>query len=105
MDTAITGTGDHENYFAQLDLDAYIRNHDGHLLNANCEAKAIRIRAVSGHIMWPSIPKTTLLFSDKKTYYPSGAVNLDYEDINNFILYPTVKPHYGLVSARNFYPS
>ena len=94
MDTAITGTGDHENYFAQLDLDAYIRNHDGHLLNANCEAKAIRIRAVSGHIMWPSIPKTTLLFSDKKTYSEETVV-LDDVDTNDFNFYASVKPHYG----------
>ena len=95
IDTANTGTGDHENYFAKLDLNDYLTKHDGDLLEAQCEAKAIRIRAVSKQIMWPNIPKTTLLFSDKKTYYSKGAVDLDDEDENDFTFYPTVKPHYG----------
>ena len=97
IDTANTGTGDHENYFAKLDLDDYLTEHDGDLLDAQCEAKAIRIRAVSDQIMWPNIPKTTLLFSDKKTYYSKGAVDLDHldDDKNDFTFYPTVKPHYG----------
>ena len=97
IDTADTGTGDHENFFAQLDLNGYLTEHDSHLLDAQCVTKAIRIRAVSDQIMWPNIPKTTLLFSDKKIYHSSGGVDLDHldEDENNFTFYPTVKPHYG----------
>ena len=95
IDTADTGTGDHENFFAQLDLNGYLTEHDSHLLDAQCVTKAIRIRAVSDQIMWPNIPKTTLLFSDKNTYHPKGTVDLDDENKNDFTFYPTVKPHYG----------
>ena len=87
IDTADTGTGDHENYFTRLDLNEYLTEHDADLLDAQCEIKAIRIRAVADQIMWPNIPKTTLLFSDKNTY---SSKRVDLDDY-----YPTVKPHYG----------
>ena len=90
IDTAETGSGDHENYFAKLDLNEYLIKRGGDLLNGQCETKATRIRAVSNQIMWPNIPKTTLLFSYNEKYYSKGAM-----DITDFIFYPIIKPQYG----------
>ena len=102
IDTANTGTGDHENYFVQLDLNNYLTTNNGSLFNGQCEFIGVRIRTVSNlfnadrsGIMWPNIPKTTLLFSNKRTYYSSDALTID-----DYNFHKTVKPHYGLAFKK-----
>ena len=95
LDTAITGSGDHENYFVQLNLTKYLMIHNnGASLNDECETIAVRIRTVSVHRMWPNIPKTTLLFSRKMKYYTIDALN-DKNNIDFHEFHKTVKPKYG----------
>ena len=94
IDTAATGTGDHENYFVRLNLADYLRKHDHALLNANCESIAVRIRDVSNQRLWPNIPLTTLLFSNTSTYYSPDYLD-QIGDIQIFKFHQTVKPNYG----------
>ena len=85
LDTAKSGSGDHENYYVQLNLTEYLIIHkNGSMLNAACESKAVRIRSISEQRLWPNIPRTTLIFSSKSTVYVA-----DY----NF--HKKVKPKYG----------
>ena len=90
-----TGTGDHENYFAGLDLAEYLVTYNGSTLNTSqCQTKAVKIRVVSEGISWPNIPDTTLLFSNKTTYYSKNALDSN-GDIQSYNFHKTVKPHYG----------
>ena len=101
---AILQGGDHENYYVQHDLTKYsILYQNGSLVNAVCEAKAVRIRTITGHTLWPNIFRTTLLFSSKRV---SGIDTFDYEndmkpgDIGYFNdstgnYHKAVKPNYG----------
>ena len=94
-DTAVTGSGDHENYFVQLNLTEYLLiDNNGASLYDECETIAVRIRTVSVHRMWPNIPKTTLLFSRKMKYYTIDALN-NKDDIDFHEFHKTVKPTYG----------
>ena len=63
-------------------------HNNGASLNDECETIAVRIRTVSVHRMWPNIPKTTLLFSSKKTYYKE-------DDIDFHEFHKSAKPKYG----------
>ena len=70
-----------------------IVHKNGSFLNAGCESKAVRIRPVSGHIMWPNIPGTTLLFSSIKYYFKDAL-----DQIGAIVFYDfhkAVKPNYG----------
>ena len=70
-----------------------VRNN-GTSLNDQCETIAVRIRTVSVNQMWPNIPKTTLLFSSKKKYFTTKALdNKDHIDFHDF--HKAVKPNYG----------
>ena len=95
LDTADTGSGDHENYFDQLNLSKYLKVHkNGSLLNADCKTIAVRIRTVFGHQMWPTINATTLLFSNKTKYHSSEG--LDSNDaISNYDFHKAIMPEYG----------
>ena len=72
---------------------------NGSLADAACVSKAVRIRNRQGHNMWPSIPRTTLLFSDNKVYYTenslseTGDIDVFNDSIGNFS--KAVKPNYG----------
>ena len=98
LDTAISGTGDHENYFAQFDLNHYLDQastlvyKNGSSVNADCEPKAVRIRSILNQRMWPTISRTTLLFSSMSKYqiYPER-VQLN----GTFQYHQAVKPNYG----------
>ena len=91
LDTAATGSGDHENYFVQLNLSKYLKVHkNGSLLNADCKTIAVRIRTVFDHQMWPNINATTLLFSNNTKYYSDDAL-----DISNYDFHKAIKPEYG----------
>ena len=76
-----------------------IVDKDGLLADAACVAKAVRIRERLGHIMWPSIPRTTLLFSDNKVYSDKNALSEkgDIDVFDDFIgnFSKAVKPNYG----------
>ena len=95
LDTAVTGSGDHENYFVQFNLNEYLKIHNnGALLNDECETIAVRIRSVSVNRMWPNIPKTTLLFTSKKKYYTIDDLE-NKSDIDFHDFHKAVKPKYG----------
>ena len=100
VDTAVSGSGDHENYFVQLDLTKYTVVHkNGSLVDADCESKAVRIRPISEHIFWPNIPRTTLLFSENENYFNKSTLEKiedidDFDDFNGS-LHRAVKPNYG----------
>ena len=72
---------------------------NGSLADAACVSKAVRIRNIQGHNMWPSIPRTTLLFSDNKVYYTENPLSEtgDIDYFNDFIgdFSKAVKPNYG----------
>ena len=71
-----------------------IKHWNGSLVDAAaCVSKAVRIRKRLGHIMWPSIPRTTLVFSDKK-YSKENDLN-GKGDIYVFEFFKAVKPNYG----------
>ena len=93
LDTADTGSGDHENYFVQLNLKDYLTIHkDGLLLNADCELTAVRIRTIGDHQMWPHITGTTLLFSSETKYYSINALD-QMMSVDGF--YKAIQPRYG----------
>ena len=93
LDTAKSGTGDHENYFVQLNLAEYLMVHtNGSFLNAECESEAVRIRPVNVGTMWPNIKNTTLLFSSKSTFNTEGVIE---GDISFHDFHKAVKPNYG----------
>ena len=95
LDTAITGSGDHENYVVQFDLTKYLTVHnDGSALNDECEIIAVRIRSISVNRMWPNIPKTTLVFSSKKKYCTIDELD-NKDDIDFHDFHKAVKPKYG----------
>ena len=100
VDTAESGTGDHENYFVQLDLSKYTMVHqNGSRIDADCESKAVRIRNISNHTFWPNIPRTTLLFSKNENYDNKTTLE-DKGDIDDFVdsigsFSKAVKPNYG----------
>ena len=64
-----------------------------------CVSKAVRIRKRLEHIMWPSIPRTTLLFSDNEVYSKENFLSEkgDIDVFNDFIgnYSKAVKPNYG----------
>lgn len=95
LDTAETGSGDHENYFVQLDLKEYLTLHkNGSYLEAQCENKAVRIRPIGDQRFWPNIAETTLLFSSKNKFYTIDA--LDALDMTSFhTFHKAIKPKYG----------
>ena len=94
VDTAESGSGDHENYFVQLDLSKYTMVHkNGSLVEADCESKAVRIRNTPQHTSWP-FPRTTLLFSKNENYDNKTTLE-DKGDIDDFAFSKAVKPNYG----------
>ena len=100
VDSAKSGSGDHENYFVQLDLSKYTMVHkNGSLVDADCESKAVRIRNISEHTFWPNIPRTTLLFSKNQDYIYETTVedigDIDYFDDDFGSFSKAVKPNYG----------
>ena len=100
FDTATSGSGDHENYFVQLDLTEYtILDKDGSLIDADCESKAVRIRNISEHRHWPNIPGTTLLFSENENYENETSLHEtgDIDCFDNFVgnFSKAVKPNFG----------
>ena len=63
---------------------------------AGCVSKAVRIRNRLGHIMWPSIPRTTLVFSDNEVTANLEEVDPSQKgDIYVFKFFKEVKPNYG----------
>ena len=72
-----------------------IKHWNGSLVDAAaCVSKAVRIRKRLGHIMWPSIPRTTLFFSDNEVSKKEDDLN-EKEDICVFKFFKAVKPNYG----------
>ena len=72
---------------------------NGSLVDAACMSKAVRIRTRMdedrrGHIMWPSIPRTTLFFSDNKVSCKENDLS-EKGDIYDFQFFKAVKPNYG----------
>ena len=95
MDTAESGTGDHENFFAKLDMtQAILRHFDGKPVNDDCQPIAVKIRQIDEQRMWPNIPQTTLLFSEKKTYLTESALDFIGESVY-YKFHKAVKPLYG----------
>ena len=108
-------TGDHENYHARL-MNNKISSFTDHLIdkkclfvNADCSAKAVKIRTKQTHYMWPTIKKNILMFSRRVSTNEFDAPETEKEikdDINDYGTQSTsgtgefhwhkgVKPHYG----------
>ena len=97
--------GDHENYYVQHDLTQYsILYKNGSLVDAVCEAKAVRIRDISKHRLWPNIFNTTLVFSSKRdsnndTFHKENELSekgdIDKFSDNKIQFFKGVKPNYG----------
>ena len=74
---------------------------NGSLVDAGCKSKAVRIREICKHRLWPNIPRTTLLFSNlstKKSYNQisleqTGDIDIFNDSLGNFS--KAVKPNYG----------
>ena len=58
-------SGDHENYYAVNcnNLTSHLIYQNCSFVNADCEARAVKIRTKDEHSMWPNIRGNTLVFS------------------------------------------
>ena len=84
----MTKSGDHENYHAGLDISNFknhLINKNCLFINADCSAKAVKIRTKQTHYMWPTNKKNILMFSSSKfeneeeiEYHWHKAVNATY---------------------------
>ena len=105
-------TGDHENYHSELDISHLkdrLINKNCLFVNADCSAKAVKIRTKQTHYMWPTIKKNILMFSRRVSTNEFDAPETEEEikdDINDYGTQSTsgtgefhwhkgVKPHYG----------
>ena len=90
-------SGDHENYHAlnSNNLTAHLIHKNCSFVNADCQAKAIKIRTMDEHFMWPNITGNTLMFSRRKSKPPFLKETDIKEDIDYYEWRKTVKSHYG----------